>query len=137
MRLLSLALLLSAAMALPSAEKSCSGVGFPCGNATVNAYDCCVPLVCAPGAVSPTPSLSASWIISIARMKADGTGTELATCLPTASFFFISQKRNVSVEDKRRGRGSIRQCQFAIRGWIRMDGQWFESIDNDRAADSG
>ncbi|GIC92740.1 uncharacterized protein Aud_009211 [Aspergillus udagawae] len=53
MRLLSLALLLSAAMALPSAEKSCSGVGFPCGNATVNAYDCCVPLVCAPGAVSP------------------------------------------------------------------------------------
>ncbi|KAG2006459.1 hypothetical protein GB937_008747 [Aspergillus fischeri] len=50
MRLLSLTLLLSAAVALPSAEKSCSGVGFPCGNATVNAYDCCVPLVCAPGA---------------------------------------------------------------------------------------
>ncbi|KMK56610.1 hypothetical protein Y699_05525 [Aspergillus fumigatus Z5] len=51
MRLLSLTLLLSAAVALPSAEKSCSGVGFPCGNATVNAYDCCVPLVCAPGAL--------------------------------------------------------------------------------------
>ncbi|GAQ11899.1 hypothetical protein ALT_9220 [Aspergillus lentulus] len=50
MRLLSLTLLLSAAVALPSAEKSCSGVGFPCGNATVNAYDCCVPLVCGPGA---------------------------------------------------------------------------------------
>ncbi|GIJ90630.1 hypothetical protein Asppvi_009591 [Aspergillus pseudoviridinutans] len=50
MRLLSLALFLSAAVALPSAEKSCSGVGFPCGNATVNAYDCCVPLVCGPGA---------------------------------------------------------------------------------------
>ncbi|RHZ60838.1 hypothetical protein CDV55_104053 [Aspergillus turcosus] len=56
MRLLSLALLLSAAMALPSAEKSCSGVGFPCGNATMNALDCCIPLVCGPGAVSPVPS---------------------------------------------------------------------------------
>ncbi|KAH3557559.1 hypothetical protein KXW20_007411 [Aspergillus fumigatus] len=54
MRLLSLTLLLSAAVALPSAEKSCSGVGFPCGNATVNAYDCCVPLVCAPGEMKLT-----------------------------------------------------------------------------------
>ncbi|KAF4171331.1 hypothetical protein CNMCM8694_002907 [Aspergillus lentulus] len=80
MRLLSLTLLFSAAVALPSAEKSCSGVGFPCGNATVNAYDCCVPLVCGPGAVSqvqvPRPSpkspLASPRVVGITKLKANG-----------------------------------------------------------------
>ncbi|EAW15240.1 uncharacterized protein ACLA_059030 [Aspergillus clavatus NRRL 1] len=51
MRLLSLSLLAAVAAAIPAAEKACSGVGFPCGNATVTAYDCCVPLVCVPGVI--------------------------------------------------------------------------------------
>ncbi|KAH1274018.1 hypothetical protein KXX33_004429 [Aspergillus fumigatus] len=91
MRLLSLTLLLSAAVALPSAEKSCSGVGFPCGNATVNAYDCCVPLVCAPGA--------------------------LATCLPAASYSSasVSQKQELK-KDNCRDVGSNSSVQSLLEG---------------------
>ncbi|RHZ47818.1 uncharacterized protein CDV56_105234 [Aspergillus thermomutatus] len=126
MRLVSLALLLSVAVALPSAEKSCSGVGFPCGNATVNAYDCCVPLVCAPGA----------WLKLM----------EPATGLPTASSSLIcygcGNGKCVTVKDKLGcGCAVFRQSSrqkpdTGTHGWAEgQRGRVFEAIDGGRRAD--